>query len=320
MNFERFHRPPTQQEVSEAQERKRTFEEQWAHPTEVAIGEEKFDVYDIQPESGGKELPLAIMPGWSHTPEVWKDNAREYVGAGFRTVAINAPHGSNKVAQTKDDDITHTELKRVSAFLHALDAKGIQKTDAFGHSEGAIDILLAAKIAPEKFRTLVLSNPGGLIGPDSFLSLAGRFAKEKIAAVARAYREGTMRNMLSSHREGLKSVIKSPIHSMKEVFGMANTDLVHLLRELKEKGIHIIIIHSPEDPVFPFTRMNEVLRKEKIASADGDILKLVDGVYSVKGGHEESIYKAEDYARVSIAALNAVAAKHPYVQERVRPQ
>lgn len=315
MNFESLHRRRSNSEIQESKKQAMHFEKAWSQPKHIEIGNENFDLYDVSPESPKTNIPVAIMPGWSHTPEVWKENARVLVENGRRVVSLDAPHGSDQLRAAEAEDIPEAELRRVSAFLAGLDATGLQKVDAMGHSEGAIDILLAAKLEPDRFRTVILINPGGLIGSDVFTSLVGRFAVEKTLAAVRGIREGTLSKSKTSFVEGIKSVMRQPVRAFKEVQAIANANLVHLLRDIKEKEVNIVIIHSAEDPVFPFLRMNKSIQKEKRVEdrlgetepeLGGEILKLLDGVYSVKGGHEEFIYKAEDYTRLAEAAFTAM--------------
>lgn len=300
-----------EQRVDRALEESRAenFDRQWEHQKIIEIGGEKLYSYDILPEKQKNDIPVLIIDGWGSTPAMWKENVRALTETGRRALGVNAPHGIEPSMTTPEGmgEIPEAELRRVSAFMAALDAAGIQKTDAIAHSEGGIDALLSARMYPERFRNIVLVNPGGMIGPDSFLNLSARFAYDTIKSHVNALREGTFMRLLQVGKEVLPSALKAPVRATKEVSAIARTQTLGLLREIKERGVGIVVVNGVDDEVFPMHKMTKAIHEEK----DGgeDIEKLLDGFYSVKGGHAEFFVKAPDYTRLAETALTALELK-----------
>jgi pimeloyl-ACP methyl ester carboxylesterase len=285
------------------------FDKQWEKPGTIEIAGEKFSTYDISPRDPRGETPVFIMDGWGSTPAVWKENIHALVETGRRAIGVNAPHGAEShVAPAEGvDEIPEAELRRITAFMSALDAHSVEKISVIGHSEGGIDALLAARMYPERFRNLVLVDPGGMIGPDSFLNLSARFAYDAAKSHVTALREGTLTKQLAIGNEVTASAVKAPILATKEVAAIARAQVVNLLREVKALGIGIVIINGVDDKVFPMSRMTKTIHEEK--EEGEDIEKLLDGFYSVKGGHAEFLMKAPEYTRLAEKALTALELK-----------
>jgi len=318
MSFEKYHREKTPLETAVMARNLDSFDEQWMSPEMLTITDEQFALYDVRPSEAKSEYPVTVIPGWNATPETWKNNIREIVAAGRRAVSIDAAHGSEI---TINADTSEAELRRMSAVVSALDHLRIQKSDLVGHSNGGLDALLLAHSFPERFRNIVLINPAGLIGSDSFIKLVGRFAKEKASTTFQAIKEGTNEENIRINKIGSRSMLNSPRWSFKEVQSLANADVVELLREVKQKGVKIVIIHGPDDPVFPFERMSSQLSEQKTIKdrlgenrpgEGGAILELVDGVYSVRGGHQTFVAKASEYTRIIDMALTALESEKKY--------
>jgi pimeloyl-ACP methyl ester carboxylesterase len=317
MGFESFHSVRTPEDIQKSHEQAKNFDAQWAAPKDVEIRGEHFNLYDVSPEKPKTEIPVAIMPGWTHTPEVWKKNAQVLVENGRRVLSLDAPHGVPSQSAS-------VEAKRVAGLLGEIESQKIERVDAIGQSLGAIDVLLAASAFPEKFRTIILVSPAGLIGDDTFLNMLGRFSIEKKNALLNSVREGTFDAFNKAHSEGGKSVLHDPKSSAGEALAAARSNVSYLLRGLREKGINIFLIHGADDAAFPFLRVSAELHKQKkeddrlgdlSGGEEGDILKIVNGVYSVKGGHEDFMYKPEQYTRLAEAALRAVDEKEKKVRD-----
>jgi len=285
------------------------FNEKWAHPKEIDVAGEKLGMYDISPEHQKSEVPVLIMDGWGSTPTVWKDNVETLVETGRRTICVNVKHGvESNIEQPEDmEEIPEAELRRITAFMAALDASQVEKADVIAHSEGGLDALLAAYLYPDRFRNLVLVSPGGMIGADNFVKLSARFAYDTAKSHIQALRDGTLKKLLAIGNEVTPTVAKAPIRSVKQIDAVARANVVHLLREVKERGVNIIVISGVDDKVFPTTRMAETISAEK--EEGEDIQKILDGFYSVKGAHAEFIVKAPQYTKVGEGAISALEAR-----------
>ncbi len=141
-----------------------------------------FEITDVHPEKEKTDVPVMFAPGFVCGPETYKHNIQELAENGRRCMMIDAPHGvsmENIDAERKNNVLNQEkyEMKKAVAFIKALDERKIDKTDAVGHSEGCISVVIAAALYPERFRNLVLVNPGGMIGKDSLIPLIIRFSK-----------------------------------------------------------------------------------------------------------------------------------------------
>lgn len=319
MSFEKFHRPKTRVELEDRKLNVATFEEQWNHPADVVLGEEALKLHDIRPEQEKGPRPVMVMPGWGGTPDMWKNNIQELVSAGRRVLVVDSPHGVDAVVDTGDYEVSEAQLRKISAHLGALDQLHVGEVDVVGHSAGAIDALFAASLRPEKVKNVILISSGGMVGKDSLLSLSLRFAQEKKAEAERTTQDGTNQESKRLTSIGVKANRQNPIHAFKEALSLAHTQVADLLRSLKEKGVGIIFVHSPDDKVFPFEQVSETIQGLKKVDdrlgnrkpeEGGEILKILDGVYSVSGGHRGTLLKTEEYARIIDVGLSALEAKH----------
>ena len=310
MGFEDFHKRRTTIELNVEKEQASHFDEQWNNPIQLKVGEETFDVHDVHPEEEKSGVPVLVVPGWGHTPDVWMNNMRQLVSSGRHTLSVDAPHGSDEQIEMKHV-MPEAESRRMTPFLRALESRGIDKADVIAHSEGCIDTLLAAREFPERFRTIVLVNPGGMIGEDSFPQLAVRFAADNVLGALHAARQGALSRLSKGGRSAVSSAVSGPVLAFKEVRAIASTQVDGILRDLKTKGINIVIIHGVSDGVFPIERMRGQLQDQKKLQAgesggQPDIMKILDGVYAVNGHHEDFILHPETYTRLAEGAISAL--------------
>lgn len=282
------------------------FYERWL-PGKITIGNEQFDLYDMHPEISEQETPILFVPGFVATPEIFKENIRSCVAAGYRTLSVEAPHGSEHSIAPEDriGKVTDAELRRIAAFMSGLDAAQIEKADAIGHSEGAIDVLLAAALFPERFNNIVLVNPGGLIADDDPIRLSLRFIRDAARSWYFAWKQGTLEEKMLIDKLSMPNVFSNVPQSTKEVISVARTATYQLLRQVRESGIGITIIHGPQDAVFPIAKIRTTIQDMK-ENPQEDILKLVNGFYSVAGDHNTFIRRAPEYTRLAVGALKAM--------------
>lgn len=262
-------------------------------------------VYDHSLETLKSEVPVMLMPGWSGSIETYRENLETITKNGRRVLMAETPHGVEDIKDfregigEKGSVAPDVHLKKIAAYMEVLDDKEIHEVDVISYSEGAIHTIIAASIASEKFRNLVLVNPGGLIGNDSFRRLSINFSKEIVSAVI-----DTLRNpaLVDKAYHILKDISKTvgtgPIKSIQEITGITNTELENILKELRQNGIKISILHGADDTAFPMDKMQQTL--------DGEA---VDGFYSVEGGHRNFLLEPKKYTEAAESALTALESK-----------
>jgi pimeloyl-ACP methyl ester carboxylesterase len=269
------------------------FREQWEHPERQDIEGEEVYVYDIKPD---EEIaaPVVFVPGFGGTPPMFKRDIDTFVEHGRRVVSVDAPHGiEHDIPEDHQREFPDAELRKVAALVEVLQAKGIEKVNGVGNSEGSLVLVLAAVTHPELFDNLVLENTPGMIGEDDPLSLAMRFALDIATSEGEARRKKVEKQesgISVPEKASSRASFQSLYQSFQEVRAMSKTQILDLLREIKEKGIGVSIIHSASDRVFPMEQVQQMVK--------GD---MVDGFYSVAGSHAQVRTKREVTAYTELA-------------------
>ena len=282
-----------------------SFEEQFSRKEEIEILGGKIDAVDIRPEILKTAVPTLFAPGWGGTPETYKDTIEALCEKNRRVLSLAHARkgGDEKLAPDEiQKEYPADELRKALALLKILEEKNIDKVDAVAHSEGGINAAIAASLAPEKFRNIIFVNAGGLIGPDKFPKLAGRFVfgviQEALKTIFNKDKLGKVR-LQRAFKENLNYIAKNPLRALKESIVISNTETYGMLKNLHDKGIRIAVVGGVDDPVFPVDKMQEILKEGWL-----------DGFVSVKGGHGEIILHPEKYVGVVDELLDNLEKKH----------
>lgn len=260
---------------------KKRFEEEFAKREYFETAGGIAETADVVPEKLKDEPPIFLVPGWACNIELYKDSLEALVKAGRRVLTINHPRrgGDMEVRSSEEERRKYPEgkLRKALDILSVMDQKNIKQADAIAHSEGAINLIIAAALHPEKFRNIVLYAPAGLIGKDTFSRLAKGFA-------AQSKRPDSLFNMPITEKEkadgkqvldSLISYLKgNPLRGLKEAVEISGFQIHEMIRYLHEKGIGILVASGFEDPVFPTNRMKKIATFDKI-----------DGFLTLPGGH-----------------------------------
>lgn len=321
-SFEQFN----QEEV------KNHIQEQLENPENLRLDETELSVYDIKPEKQKSEVPTVFVPGRGVRVSVFKYNIETLAEDGRRVISVDSLHG---IETPKVEDIPLVELQKIQAIIQSLDIKGIEKADVVAHSEGGFYMVMAALLFPGRIRNIVLIDSAGLIGKDNPLDLIRRFAED--AKIEAKHKESLDKvSIINSERRtrGLTAQfwadsLLSPRKSFQEIYAISQSDIRDILRELKKQGVGISIIHGVDDKGFPMERIqferlpNESdkefnARIEKIKQDNGKTAEkikgnidtsMIDGLYSVKGVHNEIFLRPDLYTKIVIHALDAMEKK-----------
>lgn len=266
--------------------KKQPFEKQFALVEKHNVAGGTVEVVDIYPGIPKSDVPVLIAPAWGCTTLTYKEAIRTLIGLNRRVIALNHSRLGGKVIQGETDkNYPPEQLRKARNIIGVLEQKGIKKTDVIAHSEGAVNVAIAATLYPEKFRNIVFFGPAGLMGHDSFIRLLKGFSKQKGVTATAA-------------REAIKYFRSNPIRGIKEAVDLAGSQIHDMLPGLLDKGVGIIIISGMDDPAFPMERM------QKIVKAD-----MVDGFLSVRGGHGEIGDHPERYMTAAESMLTALETK-----------
>jgi len=228
-----------------------------------------------------------------------------------RVISLDHPRFGGDMSIAPEEAVgkyPNEELRKAMNILGVLDQKGIEKVDVVAHSEGAVNAVIAAVLHPEKFRTLVLVAPAGMIGEDTFTRLLKGFAGQSKGRgesmnnpdfpLEIPISETEKKVGATAAKEAIKYMAKNPVRAFREGRGIAKSQIHDMLAFLHEKGVGIVVMSGVDDPVFPMERMQE------IAKAD-----MLDGFLSVRGAHGAIGEHPELYMTAADEMLTAVEEK-----------
>ncbi len=305
-----------------------SFEKQMGQKIETNFG----FVVDAKPLNPKSEVPVLVAPGWAGTPETYKATAREQFIAGRETLSINHSRIKPNLESSKEKtDLPIAQFKRVLNIIEAIEKTGHEKTDCIAHSQGGIDVVIAAKIRPDLFqgRNLVLMNSAGLVGELSFFELFNRFAIEQsIKTTLKTFtKPASMKYVALYMKEFTKYVASNPKLALEEVRAITKADIYKALAEIHEAGVKIAVVAGVDDPVFPMNEIQEKTKREKsVVDHDGEPIKyepspaidggfyhngklIIDGFYSVRGDHAELLFNPKQYGAAAEKVLSALEKK-----------
>ncbi len=284
------------------------FEERFSQKEKIEILGGALEVADLKPENPKTEVPVLFAPGWSGTPETYKDAIKTLYEKNRRVLSFAHARkgGDEKLAPDELQKIYPAdELRKALALLKILDEKNIDKVDVVAHSEGGINAAIAASLAPEKFRNIVFVNPAGLIGKDKFPKLAGRFMLEAIRMAGDLFKmimkkeKKEVWRFFTAEQESLKYIGKNPIRALNEAVAISQIQTHKMLKDLRDQGIGIAVISGVEDLVFPINMMQTTMKGAEI-----------DAFLSVKGGHNEIVFRPEKYTAAADELLDKLEKKN----------
>jgi pimeloyl-ACP methyl ester carboxylesterase len=273
----------------------------------------KAEVVDVSPEHMKDEVPVFIAPGWGCDAEVYKQVVEVFVKNERRALTMSHPRtGGNlqEVASLEElEKFPEEKLRKAYNILGVLEQKGLEKVDALAHSEGAMNVALAAFLHPEKFRNIVFFAPAGLIGKDNFFDLAKRFASQE--------RGDTLADVPVSEKEiavgkaALDSVKKyftaNPLRSLKETYEISHFQTLEMLEYLHEQGIGIVIMSGIDDPVFPTKDLQKMVD-----------IHTIDGFMTMRGAHG-AIGEQETHIEWADKMFSALKSQQEKAVDGVKP-
>ena len=276
------------------------FEQQFAKKDVFKTERGHTEVVDIQPLAPKDVVPVLIAPGWGETPRTHKQSLKIIYDDNRRAITVGHPRHGDSVAP--EAEFPMAVVRKTQSLIGVISQRHLGKVDVIAHSEGAINAIIAATLYPEKFRNIVLVSPGGLIGKDKFRKLIGRALVSSFRDTTQAMRNSHEKGpFLNAVREMAKYIAENPKRAIIEEFNaMAKSDILEMVKNLHDGGIGISVVAAVDDPIFPISRMTEVLRRSE---------GVIDGFYSVKGGHNKLVTDSR-YTRAAINALDGLRYKH----------
>lgn len=255
------------------------------------------EIVDLAPPRTKTPVPVVMVSGWATTATVLKENIIALAATGRRVVYANAPHG---VPAAGRPGYPAAELRKASALLLALDARGVRRADMVAHSEGAIVVAIAATLRPAKFRNVILVNPAGLSKIKDIGQLASDFSVDMLWGEIRRLlaAPALAKTVLTTWLEAGKTIVAAPFKAWEEVQAISSAEIAGLLKDLKDRGIGVAVIHAKDDRTFPVEEV--CLRARR-----GEVCEII----VVPGSHNELYLKPDVFARLIDRTLIALESR-----------
>jgi pimeloyl-ACP methyl ester carboxylesterase len=241
----------------------------------------KEDIIEINPEKVKDETPVLFSPGWG-IKDISKSIMELIAKEDRRVISTFFSREEKLMESGSKEDIPVAELQKAMALIEVIKDKGIDKVDAIGHSEGGLNLVIAACLYPEKFRNIVLIAPAGMMGKDSPLDLAIRFLKDESIEEIKNKKGINMNSLYSYIKDVIIHTSKNLPLVVKEVKAMTSIDIFEMTKYLKEKGVGVGLVCGANDKVFPI---------EEVMKNMGE--KNVDYFISTKSNHGSLVFNKE---------------------------
>lgn len=279
--------------IQETSAPSRSFREQFKDSRTLDGFAGKAELFDLNPPETSDQVPVLLIQGWGETAATHQQSLKTIFESSRRALFVNFPRRDGVRLISHYPEV---ELRKAESISSAMARSRINRVDVIAHSEGAISATIAAELNPNKFRNIVFVDPAGLIGRDSTVKLAARFAWMLSKDAVRLVKGfGPRSEMLKAATEAAKYFASNPAGALKEANAISSANIYEMLENLSKVGIRISVIHGVNDTLFP---MKRVL---KTAGEKGGIDTI--GFYSVKGDHREISTHPGKYMAL---ALNAI--------------
>lgn len=250
-----------------------SFEEQFLKREEIRSPGGFVKVVDIN--RNDNVTPILLSSGWGETLEALKSVVFSIAKImGRRVFACDYSHLDN--IKGYKDGFPASGYMKAHSFINLLNEKGIDKIDAIAHSEGAINIIIASYLNPERFKKIILVNPSGMMRNDTFYKLVKRFLSETLFEPITLDTAKIFLIYIRYMFRVITYVFRNPIQSLREAIGISRFKIFYLLRNIQKNGVRVAIVVNKNDIIFPAWQVKKSARKAKVKD-----------FYLVEGGHNE---------------------------------
>jgi len=201
-------------------------------------------------QAKNKNLPVIVIGGWS-TRRASYELVMMDLGVDREIHFLNPGRsiGPGTLLQRK-----------VAEVRRYVEENQIEKVDFVGHSLGAVVATTLAAETPVMVREVVLVNPVGVIGNDSYWRLVRRSLRSFASDLRRAVAIGEVKQFLRAVMASAVTILRNPILTLiREPALTASTDITSVLRGLKRMGVKVCLLKSASDWTFPNKRVEETL-------------------------------------------------------------
>lgn len=174
----------TSAEIAEVTPSHKSFDEQFKNPQFVEVNGARVKIVNLIPEHPASNIPLFLAPGWSETTTTHKNTLKHIFAQNHQVISLDHPRlGGTPSDQTLEnakeavnaEDISRSELHKAQNIIAAIEASGAKRVDTITHSEGSINVALAASLRPDLFKNIVFVSPAGMLSNDNLAKEFGRY-------------------------------------------------------------------------------------------------------------------------------------------------
>jgi alpha-beta hydrolase superfamily lysophospholipase len=214
-----------------------------------------------------------VVPGYSESVSHSKKLVDALAGQGFDAFTFSQPRRKGK--EPVNDPIDR-QGEIVLDVLESTLPNG-DKVHAVAHSLGSAAVLKVAQVAPERFASLTLVQPVGMVGEQNFPELLGRVGKKvtknqvgalrsqdpqrqpKTGYAASADTESAVcysARVAHSQLAGSGVLAKQPTLAVQEATAVGSYEMADDIAKVKELGIPVNIVKAHSDEMFDHDKMD----------------------------------------------------------------
>ena len=159
----------------------------------IESGGRPMEIVDVRPEVATEKPAILLSPAWAVPVSIYRPALTTLKANGRRVLSFNNPRSEGRTEVTPDQQkklegfsFSQDAVQKAMDILAVLDSKVPDHApiSAIGHSNGAIGLMIAALIEPERFKSIVLYGPSGMMEGESRTRLATGFIKQGLQPVA----------------------------------------------------------------------------------------------------------------------------------------
>lgn len=266
---------------------------------------DKEKVLEVVPEKEIEDVPVFASPGWGVAPEAW-ENSLKIISDECKRKVITTEYLRKEVIEGDiiGKEMPVAQFQKALTIISILNSKGLECVDGIGHSEGGLNLAIAATLFPERFRNLLFVSPAGSIDV-SKEELIKRFAVDE----GLEEMKGVDMEKIALFKDYLKSITRNFFENIslanKEIKEMTELDIYSMTEGLKEKGIGIGFMAGASDKVFTVDEINNRVSDEN-----------VDHYIATKGNHGAIIFD-EKHAHLAGNVLHNMMMKNKSKESEV---
>ena len=263
----------------------------------MAIGGTETETLRAEPAGNSGRPRILVAPGLGASIHTNSPLLEMLTDDGRSVLTLNHPSAENRLDGLSDDDsarvssFMRTEVRKASNLLELLEKTGEnEKVDCLAFSEGAINALIAAYLHPEKFNSIILTAPAGLIGSDNLASLMLRFRaqarsdnstgipsrKDFVSEFPdlEAKEKAMFDHIARTWKADEAAAWDNPLRSLEDLWAISTMRIDNLITFARAAGIKVAVVAGADDQIAPSKTMAERLEKDSL-----------DGFLAIRGAH-----------------------------------